>query len=228
MAGRSSPSIIQSLDRLVENRYESAAQVVAEFRRLEPGADDSAIVDRIVTKYSRELGAVAAISGGAAAVPGVGTAAGLAAASADVAWTMTRLGEMVLAIGIAHGHDAASFAERKAWVLSVLSMGRGAVTGVDGLAGRVGSRGGARLAAAISATQLDGVNSKLATKLVARLTTEQAALRLGRVLPFGIGAGIGATGNVLIVRSMARAARQFFADTPPVIEATATEVVPDR
>jgi len=232
-------SLLASIDRLVETRYDAVRSMVEELRMAHPHSGTDAIVDEIVRRTTRELAAVAAISGGAAAVPGVGTATSLAAAGADLAYTMTRLGEMILAIGIAHGHDAGSLAERKAWVLAVLSMGRGAVVGVDGLAGRVGATGGARAAASISATQLDKVNSKLAARLLAKLTTEQAAVRMGRLLPFGIGAGIGAAGNVVIVRSIARAARQFFADDttagpehlggpmpptrPDAIDVTATE-----
>lgn len=210
----STGALLPALDRLVETRYDSARALVEELRMAHPHGGTDAVVDEIVRRTTRELAAVAALSGGAAAVPGVGTATSLAAAGADLAYTMTRLGEMILAIGIAHGHDAGSLAERKAWVLAVLSMGRGAVVGVDGLAGRVGATGGARLAGTISTTQLDRVNSKLAARLLAKLTTEPAAVRMGRLLPFGIGAGIGAAGNVVIVRSIARAARQFFGDEP--------------
>lgn len=121
-------------------------------------------------------------------------------------------------IGIAYGHDSASIAERKAWVLAVLSRGRGAATRIEGLAGAVGAEGGARLVKMINASQLDTVNSKLASKMLARVATEQSAARLGRLLPFGIGAGIGAAGNVMIVRSVAKSAKLFFADVGgPVI-----------
>jgi len=213
---------LDGLDRVVESRYGAAEQLVADTRRrLGAAADVDQVVDAIVKKYTRELAAVAAVSGGTAAVPGVGTSVSLAMASADLAYTMGRLAEMVLAIGVAHGHDAQSFEARKTWVLAVLGMGRGAVVGVDGLAGRVGSEGGARLVTSITSTQLDKVNSKLATKLLTKLTTEQAALRMGRVLPFGIGAGVGAAGNAMIVRSIGRAAREFFGPTAGAPDGTA-------
>ena len=179
------------------------------------------IVDELVRKYSKELAAVAALSGGAAALPGTGTAAAVLATGADVAFTIGKLAEMVLAIGVAHGHDARSIEERRAWVLAVLSMGKGAVSGVEGLAGRIGAEGGARIVTTITSTQLDSVNSRLAAKMLARLASEQSAARLGRLLPFGIGAGVGAAGNVLIVRSVARTARKFFAvgpSTAPILE----------
>lgn len=208
---RQARSVLSTVDRIVAGRYDSAVELVQSMRArpVQPTSDE--IVDELVRKYSKELAAVAALSGGAAALPGTGTAAAVLATGADVAYTIGKLSEMVLAIGIAYGHDAASMEERKAWVLAVLSMGRGAVVGVEGLAGRVGAEGGARVLSTISRTQLDSVNSKLAAKMLARLASEQTAARLGRLLPFGIGAGVGAAGNLLIVRSVARTARRFFA-----------------
>ena len=209
--------VLSTVDRIVDSRYDSAVALVGELRRRHGVHSPERVIDELVRKYSKELAAVAALSGGAAALPGTGTAAAVLATGADVAYTIGKLSEMVLAIGVAYGHDAASIEERRAWVLAVLSMGKGAVSGVEGLAGRIGAEGGARLVTTITTTQLDSVNSKLAAKLMARLATEQSAARLGRLLPFGIGAGVGAAGNVLIVRSVARTARRFFAVPPSAV-----------
>lgn len=219
--------VLPSVDRLVESRYDAAAALVARLRAEHPDLTDDQLVERIVRRFSRELGVVAAMSGGAAAVPGAGTAAAVLTAGAHVAYSVSRLGEMVLAIGIAYGHDAASFEERKAWVLAVLSMSRGAVAGLDGLAAKIGAEGGAAALASLTGAQLESINSKLAAKVVAKLSTDAAVSRLGRVLPFGIGAGVGAAGSIAIARSVARQARRFFRPNDPhasmPIDVTATE-----
>jgi putative intracellular protease/amidase len=219
--------VLPSVDRLVESRYDAAAALVARLRAEHPDVTDDQLVERIVRRFSRELGVVAAMSGGAAAVPGAETAAAVLTAGADVAYSVSRLGEMVLAIGIAYGHDAASFEERKAWVLAVLSMSRGAVAGLDGLAAKIGAEGGAAALASLTGAQLESINSKLAAKVVAKLSTDAAVSRLGRVLPFGIGAGVGAAGSIAIARSVARQARRFFRPNDPhasmPIDVTATE-----
>lgn len=207
-------AVLGAVDRIVEGRYGSAVELVESIRRRPNGPSPDQVVDELIRKYSRELAAVAALSGGAAALPGTGTAAAIVATGADVAYTIGKLSELVLAIGVAYGHDAQSIEERRAWVLAVLSMGKGAVSGVEGLAGRIGAEGGARIVTTITSTQLDSVNSKLAAKMIARLATEQSAARLGRLLPFGIGAGVGAAGNVMIVRSVARTAKRFFGAAP--------------
>lgn len=219
--------VIPTIDRLVETRYDSAVALVRKIAARPDVTSRDQVVDELVKRYTKELAAVAAISGGTAAMPAAGTATALAATGVDLAYTISRLGEMILAIGIANGHDSASIAERKAWVLAVLSRGRGAASRVEGLAGTIGAEGGARLIKMINASQLDTVNSKLASKMLARVATEQSAARLGRLLPFGIGAGVGAAGNVMIVRSVAKSARLFFADPdgPTIAGASTTQRV---
>lgn len=195
---------------MVEQRYDAAVRRAQTLRAANPDASPDDLADALVRGMTKELAAVAAVSGGIAAVPGWGTAVALGALTADTAWTMGRLSELVLALGIVHGHDASAIETRKAWVLSVLAMANGAVNGLDGAAARVGARGGATVVARLGAAQQAGVNSKIAARLVARLATEKALTRLGRLVPFGIGAGVGAAGNALITRSVGRAAREFF------------------
>ncbi|MEI2654059.1 MAG: hypothetical protein V9G12_18270 [Microthrixaceae bacterium] len=168
-------ALLSTVDRIVESRYDSAVALVDGIRARPGRPSTDEIVDELVRKYSKELAAVAALSGGAAALPGTGTAAAVLATGADVAFTIGKLAEMVLAIGVAYGHDARSIEERRAWVLAVLSMGKGAVSGVEGLAGRIGAEGGARIVTSITSTQLDSVNSRLAAKMLARLASEQSA-----------------------------------------------------
>lgn len=216
MPGRYTPvsSLSPLVDRIVEQRYLGAVDSVAELRSRHPDASASQLADLLIRRATRELAAVAAVSGGTAAIPGVGTAAAVASASADMAWTLTRLGELAMAIGIAHGHDAGSFEERKAWVLAVLAMANGAMSGVEGAAAKIGQRGGIAVVERLTGRELTGVNSVLGTKIAARLASEQVAVRLGRLVPFGIGAGIGAAGNALITRSIGRAAKEFFGSSP--------------
>lgn len=175
-----------------------------------PTATSTHIADLLIRRATRELAAVAALSGGAAAAPGIGTAASTLTAGADLAWTLSRLGEMVMSIGAAYGHDAGSIEHRRQWVMSVLTVADGAASGVEGVAARLGSRGGLAAVQRLTGTDLSAVNAGLGAKVTGRIVTEQVALRAGRLIPFGIGAGIGAAGNVLITRSVGRAAKDYF------------------
>jgi hypothetical protein len=203
------------LDRVVRSRYEHAAAEVAEVRSRYPTAGPTHVSQILVRRAQRKLAAVAAMSGGAAAAPGIGTAVGLAAAGADAAWTMTRLAELVLAVGVAHGYDAPSLEERKAWVLATLAVANGASGTFEQLAGDLGSRGGIAFLRQLGPARLQSLNSALVSRLAARLLATDSLLAFGNVLPFGIGAGIGAAGNAAITRSVGRAAIGLFSAARP-------------
>jgi hypothetical protein len=203
------------LDRVVRSRYDHAVADVAEVRARYPSAGPAQVSQVLVRRAQRSLAAVAAMSGGAAAAPGIGTAVGLAAAGADAAWTMTRLAELVLAVGVAHGYDAPSLEERKAWVLATLAVANGATGTFEQLAGDLGSRGGIALVRRLGPARLQSLNSALLSKLAARVLATDSLLTLGNVLPFGIGAGIGAAGNAAITRSVGRAAIRLFSAGAP-------------
>jgi hypothetical protein len=203
------------VDRIVDTRYRAAVEEVDRLRSEQPSATPAQLSDVLIRRAQRRLAAVAALSGGAAASPGLGTTAVLATAGLDAAWTMSRLAELIMAIGIAHGYDAPSFAERKAWVLAALAMSNGATGSIDELAGRLGVRGGVSLIRQLGPARLDSLNSRLAAKLATRLLVRDSLLTIGNVVPFGIGAGIGATGNALITRTVGKAAVRLFSTSAP-------------
>ena len=214
MAGAIDRIFHPAIERVARTRYQPAREVVDGLRlKYRPG-NTAELIKLIVKRYTRELAAVSAIAGGAAAIPGAGTGTVLASSTVDLAYSITKMGEMILAIGIAAGHDAESIEQRRSWVISVLTMANGASAGVEGIAGRIGSTGGARLVGRIPDERLSSINAKLSAQMLTKFGIEQGALRLGRLVPFGIGAGIGAGGSALITRSTAKAARKFFDHDP--------------
>jgi len=135
-------AIVPAVDKLVETRYESARERAARLRRARPDISSVEIANVLIARYRKELAAAGAAAGGASAIPGVGTAGSLAISAADAGWTVGRLGEMVLSIGAAYGHEAEEIEERRAWVIAVLGMASGAAGGIGGVAGQVVRRVG--------------------------------------------------------------------------------------
>ena len=203
------------LDRVVEQRYKSAVEDVYQLKRGRPSATPADLSEVLIRRAQRKLAAVAAISGGAAASPGLGTTAVLATVGLDAAWTTTRLAELIMSIGVAHGYAAPTFAERKAWVLAALAISNGAHGTVDELSGAMGAIGGIRALRQLGPSRLDAFNSRLMAKVATKLLVRDSLLSLGNVVPFRIGAGIGATGNAVIARTVGRSAVQLFSTTAP-------------
>jgi hypothetical protein len=205
-------AIIPAVDRLVELRYDSAMESVERLRERHSDASPPLLASVLVTRYRKELTAVGAAAGGAAALPGLGTGASLAASGADVTWTVSRLGELIMSIGGAYGHSAVEIEERRAWVLAVLGLASGAASGLSGVAGQIGQKGGVKIVKAIPMSQIVKINRALGGRIIVKWGTKQGAVRLGRLIPFGVGAGIGAAGNLLLVNSVGRSAEHFFDD----------------
>jgi hypothetical protein len=169
------------------------------------------------------LGALGAASGGVAAAPGVGTGLSFAATLAESGLVVTRLAQMILEIGIAYGHDAESIEERRAWVLVVLGAAAGAFEGIGDVAGLLGRRGGAKAVKAIPMAQIVRINRALGGRIFVKLGERQGVIRLGTLIPFGLGAAIGMGGNVLFVRGVGARAEHFFDQGPPPDDARVSD-----
>ncbi len=201
---------------VAEQRHEAARSTVAALRAVHPEADAGELTNKLIRQCARELAIGGAVTGGAAASPVAGPTTAAAVMGTEGIIGVSRLGEMVMAIGIVHGHDRADADERALWVAAALGISEGAAMGVTGLAARAGARGGARLASKLPAAASATVKGAGRTR---RLTTKMASKGgpwgLAALLPYTIGAGVGAAGNAALALSAGRAAKHYFAANPP-------------
>lgn len=199
-------TVLRAIDHAVTNRWDDAVR-----RAAGTSGTTAERVARITATLSTELAAVGATTGGVAALPGVGTVAALATATADVGWTTTRACDIVMAIGAAHGHTDAPVEVRTAWVIAVLGYGTGAaevlprILAAEEGAARDQARG--RLSGGSAAALNQGFGRNLATRWLMR----KLATSVGKALPFGIGAVVGGVANRASARTIARHADLLFA-----------------
>ena len=206
-AGR---SLVPVVDRLVEHRHHAAAADVARLRAEHPYDTPDQLADRLIRRYAKDLAVSGAVTGGAAASPVAGVAVAAASAGADAAVSVNRLGEMIMALGIIYGHEALSIEERRAAVLTVMGIADGAAVGMTGLAARAGAKGGAKVLRRLPAAGTAATGG-VARRTVTKLSSTKGPWSLASLIPYGIGAGVGAAGNALLVRAVGRAAKQYFA-----------------
>ena len=202
--------LLEAVDKGVNTRWEPARERAAKAA----GATLPARVAEVRKMFAQELGLVGAGTGGAGAVPGVGTAAVLATAAGDIAWTTVRLADLVLTIAHLHGHDKADVEERRMWVLAVLAGGATATRFAEKLATEAGKGLGAKATAAVSTQMIQQFNRAMGRTIVTKYGTKRGAVALGKALPFGIGALIGGGFNYGTVRVVSRTADRFFALLP--------------
>ncbi len=169
--------ILRAIDEAIEERWPEAKD---RARAIDPGALDRQAT-QLSKAFARELGALGAAVGGAAAVPGVGTASVIAASAGELAINITRTTDLILSMGALHGHDQASVEERRAWVMSVLAFGSGASVGFTKIAGEVGIGLGKKATAAIPMTVLRRINRLLGRRAEsARLRRPRRATKTSR------------------------------------------------
>lgn len=201
------------LDRVVEQRYGAAVNDVAALRAEFPEDSPAELANRIIRRYAKELAIGGAVSGGAAASPVAGVAVAAASAGADATFSAGRLGEMIMAIGLVYGHDTTTVDERRAAIVTVMGLADGAAVGMSGLAARAGAKGGARVLQRIPTTT-PPATAGAGRKALAKLGNTKGPWSLTALIPYGIGAGVGAAGNALLARAVGRAAKEYFAAHP--------------
>jgi hypothetical protein len=205
----SGKAILAAVDNAVTRRWEHALTTAAAAT----GTTEERVA-QVADRIQRELTAAGAAAGGVAALPGAGTLTSLGTTGAELAFFTMRSADLVLAIGAVHGHTEADVDQRRAWVLAVLAFGAGAAAGYEDLVGGVGRRVGRGAARALPKQAIEKANERLGRRLIARWGIRRGAAAAGHLIPFGIGAAVGAGINWLSVRGLAKATDRFFRELP--------------
>jgi hypothetical protein len=206
---RAAPDLSPAIERVVEQRYATALAEVTRLRETYPQESADELANRLIRRFAKDMAIGGAVAGGAAAAPVAGMAVAAASAGVESAYSVGRLGEMIMEIGVLFGHAPTSPDERRTAILAVMGAADGAAVGVSGLAARAGSRGGARLIQRLPIAPT-GVAVNRGRRTIARLANGRGPWSVAALVPYGIGAGVGAAGNALLVRAVGRAAKQYY------------------
>ena len=199
------------LDRALRLQHSVVVSYVDRLRN-RPGATPQTVLGGLEKRYLTSVAAIGAASGGAAAVPGVGTAASVASAVAEVAAFVEATALFTLGVSEVYGYRFDDPETRRALVLGIILGDAG------GPAIESAAFGGAHwaplLARSVNRDGIGRINKTLLRKFVTHFGARQGALALGRALPFGVGAGIGAVGNLALGRASVTAAKRAFGRPP--------------
>ncbi len=214
-----SKALLDGIESATSARWDAAVARAAAL----PGDIRPDKIRALTAQFAKELGAVGAAAGLAAATPAVGTAASLLAATGELSWFTSRSGDLILTIAALHGRPDPTPEERSAWVLAVLIFGGTARQDLSGVlsqlsAGKEVSKG------RMSIATLRAANTVMSRMMIKRYGTRRGVIAVGTALPLGIGAVIGGGANFVAIRRLAAQADTFFAHLPySSIETTSTE-----
>ena len=190
--------------------------IVAYLNRVRARRGDAGpgeVVRMLERRYRTAVTAVGAASGGVAAVPGAGTGVSLASSALQISAFVEVTALFALAMAEVHGLHTSDPQVRRALVLAIL-VGDAGVEMAE-LAGADAASGWGRVLAQHAPDEtVRRVNKTLGKHVVSRFGPRQQALALGRALPFGVGASIGAVGNAVLARGVIVSARRVFGAPP--------------
>ncbi len=212
-AGQVGKVALTAIDHVAVRRFGDSEQLYERALSANPHGRPETLAGSIIRRVAKELGAAGAVSGVVAAAPGIGTSASVATGAADIGLSFGRLASMVLAVGLAYGVDLSDPDERRRHVYAVLSGSGEQLTEGERKAGELKKQLGQQaLGRGKGPTGDVGnlVTSKVGAKMLSKLATQEAALKIGTLLPLGIGAGVGAVGNRALVFSVGRTAVKYF------------------
>lgn len=210
--------------RVLSNLIETGARVqapairayVQRLRDKFPEASPAEMVTRLEKHYLAAVTASGAAVGSAALIPGVGTLIALSLVAAETALFLETTTVFILAIAEVHGISVTDKERRRTVVLGALAGDDGKHAVARLLGG--GRTNGAWLSEGAASTMplpaLSQLNAKLMRFFVKKYTLKRGAMVVGKVLPVGIGAIIGAIGNRLMGKRIVENARAAFGVAP--------------
>ena len=180
--------LTDSIDKAIEVQYSVVANHVQRVRRRHPGAEPAEIIAALEKQYLATVTYGGAAAGAAAATPGSGSKMARKLIAAEAATFLEATALFTLAVAEVHGmamHDV----ERRRMLLLAIVFG----SGRPGLARSA---------------------NRVHRWLVARYCAKRWVLAISKVLPFGIGAAIGAVSNRTYGRMVLAACRQVLGPAP--------------
>ena len=204
----------------------AAEAYVARLRRTYPGASPGQVVARLEKHYLAALTASGAAVGSAATFPGLGTLTTLSAGAGETVFFVEATAVFVLAQAVVYDIPADHRERRRALLLSVLT-GDDSKRAIGELIGPARTNGGwlAEGMASLPLPTLARLNTRMLRYFVRRYTLRRGALMFGKMLPLGIGAVVGGTGNRMVGKKIVGNTRQAFG-APPARWPRALHLVP--
>ncbi|NUS42376.1 MAG: hypothetical protein HOQ24_01580 [Mycobacteriaceae bacterium] len=221
-------AIVSMLDRGSKLQGPAVAAYVDRTRRGHPGESPAEIVARLEKLYLTAVTGSGGAVGATAAVPGIGTVAALSASGAETLFFLEASALFTLAVAEVHGVAPRDHERRRALVLAVV-LGEGGKEIVERTVGRKATNWGTLLVYRVP--KLKEMNESLLGRFALRFVIERSALVVGKVIPAGIGAAIGAGGNRLLGKGVISNAKDAFGPPPqhwPVIDAEVIAIHPEH
>jgi hypothetical protein len=207
--------VLKSLEGAVKSREPAIRGRVERLRAIHPHLTSEQLAGELIRSTRRRVAATGALSGAASIVPAVGTALAIGTITSQAVYALEQEIELVLGIALIYGHALADSDDRVLEALIVVGITSGAVK----LREDVIVAGGERLALAafrrVPALLLRHGGGRMLTRILTKVATTGTAKLAARVVPFGVGVGLGAGFDWVAVTGLGRAAMRYYGPGGP-------------
>lgn len=201
--------IMSGLQKAVEIQSSTVEKYVNSVRKRNPDAPVDEIQTILDKHFMRLVQGTGAGAGAASAIPGVGFFTGVAAIGAESLVFVEAAAWYFLASAHNRGIDLSTKERRMAVVLLVLNGAKGSAL-VDTLVQDIGNGKGLPTATALtrfSAPSLSGINGRLMNMFIKNMSKRMRWMWVSKLVPFGIGAALGAMANRKLGQQMVKHTR---------------------
>lgn len=213
--------LLRSIDKVLSVQRPAVLAHIRIIRKGKPNASPAEIVRVLENRYLLAVTTGGAAVGASAAIPGVGVAASLALSSVETVGFLEASALFAQSVTEVHGIAVDDPDRARALVMTMI-LGSGGSDLVRQLAGEVSGTAPSRsgfwgemVTRNLPRAAVSEVADRLKRTFLKRYATAQGTNVIGRMVPFGIGAVIGGTGNNVLGRRVVRSSREAFG-APPV------------
>lgn len=212
--------LVRALDRALRVQRPAARAFARRLRRAAPDATPQDLLVAAEKWYRRTAMGAGGGVGAASAIPGIGTATGLALISAEVVSFLDLTALYALTVAEIHG-DATDDPERaSALVMGIMLGDRGRKLVTEYVRTRApqtllkSAAWGELVTDALPQVFVGELGQRLSTTFLSKFAGTRLGGLIGKLLPFGIGAAVGALGNRALANDVIRASATAFGQPP--------------
>jgi hypothetical protein len=215
------PQFTRGLDGLLSVHRPVVLAHIRSIRRQHPSASPERIIHILETRYLAAVTTGGAAVGASAVIPGIGMGVSLALTGVETAGFLEASALFAQSITEVHG-IAVDDPDRARTLVMSMMMGTAGADLVRQLAGQVAGTGAPRsqywgtlVTRNLPQFAVGPIADRLKSTFLKHLAARTGAGAVGRLVPFGVGAVIGGTGNHILGRKVVHSARLAFGPPPP-------------
>lgn len=212
----SSPFVVRGIDRVLTVQRPVVLAHIRSIRRGHPHDSPEAIIRILERRYLAAVTTGGALVGASAAVPAIGTGASLALSGVETAGFLEASALFAQSVTEIHGIVVDDPDRARALVMTMV-LGTAGSDLVKQLAGQVSGQGavksvfwGEMITKNMPRAVMGPIADRIKVTFLKKFALAQGTNVVGRLIPFGIGAAVGAGGNHVLGRQIVRSSREAF------------------